>query len=163
MPVFCSTHAFLSRLDSPSGPSHCRGSKLHWVGLLWVSDWPVAETSTWDTQHKATDIHSTGAIRTSIPSKRATADPRLRRRGHRDWIYTHVATSDYGIRNYETTSFSGWLLIIRRNLPPALSTLKVQVGFPKIWSLLMIVSNFQVQRESGLSNKPINNLNEIVL
>jgi hypothetical protein len=34
--------------------------------------------------HKRQDIHAPGGIQTSNPSKRATADPRLRPRGHRD-------------------------------------------------------------------------------
>jgi hypothetical protein len=44
--------------------------------LLWISDQPVAETSTW--QHpapKETDIHARGGIWTHNPSKRAAADP----------------------------------------------------------------------------------------
>jgi hypothetical protein len=117
-----------------------------------VSDRPVAET-----QLNETDIHVSGAIRTRNPSKQATADRRLRTRGNRDRVDTHVATSDYDIRNYGTTSFSGWLLIIHRNLPPAFPILKMQVGFPKIWGLLMKVRNFHAQREFALSNELINN------
>jgi len=38
------------------------------------------------TKHlQETDIHAPGGIRTCNPSKRATADPRLRPRGHCDW------------------------------------------------------------------------------
>ena len=72
---------FFSWLDSPggSGPPHRLGFEitLHSVGLLWTSNRPVAVTSTW--QH--TNTHST---QTHNPSKRTTADPCLRPRGHRD-------------------------------------------------------------------------------
>jgi hypothetical protein len=53
------------------------------LGLLWMSEQPGAETSTW--QHTAltkTDILSSGGIRNRNPSKRAAAEPRLRPRGH---------------------------------------------------------------------------------
>jgi len=33
-----------------------------------------------------TDIHVLGGIRNRNTSKRAAADPRLRPRGHRDWL-----------------------------------------------------------------------------
>ena len=51
------------------------------VGLLWTSDKPNAETSTW--QH-TTHIHAHGGIWTHNPSKRTAADLRLRPRGHCD-------------------------------------------------------------------------------
>ena len=55
----------------------------HSVGLLWTSDQPDAQTSSLpDTQHlQETGVHAPGGIRTSNPSKRAAADPHLRRRG----------------------------------------------------------------------------------
>jgi hypothetical protein len=55
----------------------------HSVGLLWTSNQPVAETSTWK-HSQQTDIHALGGIRTHNPSKRAAVDPRLRQRGHWD-------------------------------------------------------------------------------
>ena len=49
----------------------------HSVGLLWTSDQPYADTSTW--QHsQETDIHAPGGIGIHNPSKRAAADPSLR-------------------------------------------------------------------------------------
>jgi hypothetical protein len=57
------------------------------VGLLWTSDQPDSETSSW--QHKQlheTDIHACGGIRTLDPIKRKATDPRLRLRGHWDWL-----------------------------------------------------------------------------
>jgi hypothetical protein len=57
----------------------------HWVGLLWTSDQPDTETSTW--QHKTTqetNIHASGGIRTHNPSKRAIVDTRFLPRGHWD-------------------------------------------------------------------------------
>ena len=38
-----------------------------------------------NTNSQETDFHASGGIRTGNPSKRATADPSLRPRGHRDW------------------------------------------------------------------------------
>jgi hypothetical protein len=57
----------------------------HPVWLLWTSDRPVAETSTWQhTQNlQETDIHASAGTRTLNPNKRAAVDPRLRPRGHR--------------------------------------------------------------------------------
>ena len=52
------------------------------VGLLWTSDQPVAETSTWQHTTLRTNIHATGGIGTHNLSRRAAADPRLRPRGH---------------------------------------------------------------------------------
>jgi hypothetical protein len=55
----------------------------HSVGLLWTSDWPIAETSIRQTQHlQETSIHAYGGIRTRNPARRATVDPGLTERGH---------------------------------------------------------------------------------
>ena len=56
----------------------------HSVGLLWTSDQPDVETSTWQLTTFTTDIHAPGGIRTQNPSNRAAADLRLRPRGHWD-------------------------------------------------------------------------------
>jgi len=57
----------------------------HSVGLLWTSDQPDAETSTWQTQNsQETDIRAPGGIRTRSTSKPGSADLRLRSRGNRD-------------------------------------------------------------------------------
>ena len=71
----------------PSSPSvlhnHTQLSDTpHSVGLLWVSDQPDAETSSW--QHTS-NVHDPVGIRTHNPSKR---DSRLRPRGH----LTHFQT-----------------------------------------------------------------------
>jgi hypothetical protein len=49
----------------------------HSVGLLCMSDQPVAETSTWRHTTKETSIDASGGFRNYNPSKRAAADPRL--------------------------------------------------------------------------------------
>jgi hypothetical protein len=55
------------------------------VGLLWMRDPPVAETSTWQHKHsEETNVHGHAGIRTHDPSKRSAADLRLRPRGHWD-------------------------------------------------------------------------------
>jgi hypothetical protein len=58
---------------------------LHSVKLLWFSDQPVTKLLPDKTQHSLeTNIHVPGEIWTRNPSKPATADPRLGRRGHWD-------------------------------------------------------------------------------
>jgi len=53
--------------------------------LLWRSDQPDADTSTWQhTTLTETDFHATGGIRTRNPSKWAAADSCLRPRSHWD-------------------------------------------------------------------------------
>jgi hypothetical protein len=42
----------------------------HSVGLLWTSDQPEADTSTWQHTTLTGDIHASGGIRTRSPSKR---------------------------------------------------------------------------------------------
>jgi len=57
----------------------------HSVGLLWTSDSPTKRRIPDSSQHsKETDIHATGGIRKSNPTKRVTTEPRLRQRGHWD-------------------------------------------------------------------------------
>jgi hypothetical protein len=43
----------------------------HSVGLLWTSDQPDAETSTWQRTTFTTDIHAADGIRTRNPKKGA--------------------------------------------------------------------------------------------
>jgi hypothetical protein len=75
------------------GPPHYRAFTItlrhtpQSVGLLWTRDRPIAETSTW--QHTALTTETSmppGGIRTRNPSKRTSADPRLRRRGQWDGL-----------------------------------------------------------------------------
>jgi hypothetical protein len=58
------------------------------VGLLWTSDQPVAETSTYTAQHnietQETNIHAPSEIRIRDPSNQVATDLRLRPRGHWD-------------------------------------------------------------------------------
>jgi len=57
----------------------------HSVGLLWMSDQLVTDTSTW--WHTTLNIGiraPAGGIRSCSPSKRAAANPRLRSHGHLD-------------------------------------------------------------------------------
>jgi len=55
----------------------------HWIGLLWTSDLPDAETSTWQHIEVTRDRHPCpDGIRTRNPGMRTVAEPRLRPRGH---------------------------------------------------------------------------------
>ena len=58
----------------------------HSAGLLWTSDRPVTQNSTWQHTTLTTDRRPCppGGIRTRSSSKRAAADPQLRPRGHWD-------------------------------------------------------------------------------
>jgi hypothetical protein len=71
----------------------------HTVGLLWMSDQPVSETSTYTGQHnietQGTNIHALSRIRTRYPSNQAAADLRLRPRGYRD---RQNITTNYKVR-----------------------------------------------------------------
>jgi len=86
----CLLFSFYHGATAPSGPwpPNYRGFMIthndapQSVGLLWASDQPDAETSTWQHTTLTRNIHATGEIRTQNPSKRAAADPLLRPRGH---------------------------------------------------------------------------------
>jgi hypothetical protein len=68
-PVRTFGHPFLGFLDH---------TYRHTVGLLWTSDQPVAEASTYTGQHniytQQTNIHAPSGIRTRDPSNQAAAD-----------------------------------------------------------------------------------------
>jgi hypothetical protein len=75
----CSSHL---EHKAPFGVSVITHILIHKVGLLWTSDQPVAETSTYTGQHNVytqeTNIHATIEIRTRDPSNQPAADLRLR-------------------------------------------------------------------------------------
>ena len=78
-------------------PTHSRGSEIthkdapQSIGLLWTSDQPVADTTTWRTQHlQRTTIYAPGGIRTRSSSKRSAVDTRLRPLGHWDGHWLHL-------------------------------------------------------------------------
>jgi hypothetical protein len=62
----------------------------HTAGLLWSSDQPVAEASTYTGLHniqtQETNIHAFSGIRTRDSSNQAVADLRIRPPGHRDQL-----------------------------------------------------------------------------
>jgi len=80
------------------------------VGILWTSDQPVAETSTWQHTTRTEDRHALSGIRTRSPSKRAAADLRLRPRGHRSWpnfsTFSLNSTGDVVITKSEIKIYS---------------------------------------------------------
>jgi len=58
----------------------------HLVGLLWTSDQPNAQTSTWQHTTLTRDsINAPGRNRNHNPSQREAANSILRPRGHWDW------------------------------------------------------------------------------
>jgi len=63
--------------------SRSHSGKPRSVGLLWTSDQPDAETSTWKTTVLTRDIHAPGGIQIRNPSKLSATDlRRLRPRDH---------------------------------------------------------------------------------
>ena len=90
----------------------------HSVGCLWTIDQFVAETTTWKNIHHSqqTDFFAPGGIRTHNPSKRAAADPRLRRRGNRcrkvecNVVPVNNMKSLNGTRTHNFDSRWWWLL-----------------------------------------------------
>jgi len=81
-------------------PTHCSGFgitlRTRSVGLLWMGDWPVAKTSTWIHIPLTRDRHPSPQ-RDSIrnPSRQATAEPRLRQRGHWGRLICILASDTY--------------------------------------------------------------------
>ena len=70
--------------SGPHEASRSHSDTPHSVEPLWTRDQPDAETSTWTNTTlppPKKDIQVPDRIRTRNPSKRATADPRLRPRG----------------------------------------------------------------------------------
>ena len=64
----------------------------HSVGLLWTSDQPDADTSTWQPTALTTDFHGAGGIRSHNSSKRTAADPHRRPRVNRDRQLNYLAS-----------------------------------------------------------------------
>ena len=82
--------SFSPWLDSPNGPGPPRSHSdtQHSVGLLWTSDQPVADTSTW--QHTTLTKDRQPYPRrdwTWNSSKRAAANPRIRPSGDWNWQF----------------------------------------------------------------------------
>ena len=96
--AFCLHFFFGATVPSGPGPPHSRGYSIthndapQSVGLLWMSDQPVAETSKKiiHNTHNGTDIHAPGWIRTHNLSRRAAADLRLRPHGHWDRHFVFI-------------------------------------------------------------------------
>jgi hypothetical protein len=78
----------------------------HTTGLLWTSDQPVAEVSTYTGQHniytQQTNILAPNGIRTCDPSSQAAADISLRPRGRWDRPATFITALQFGTqKKYE--------------------------------------------------------------
>ena len=82
------------------------------VGLLWTSDRPVAETSTWQHTTFTTDIHAPGGIRTHNLSRRAALDRATTGTGKTLIVQTCIV-SDYrrrGVKSHKEVPQSVGLL-----------------------------------------------------
>ena len=69
---------------------HSHSDTPHSVGLLWKSDRPDAETSTFQYKTQETDIYAPGRILTHRFRKRASADPRHWDRRLQFYIYIYI-------------------------------------------------------------------------
>ena len=92
----------LSTAQPGPGPSHSWCFEITYndtsqsVGLLWTSDRPLTDTSTWQrTTLKHTNIHASGGIRTRNSSKRSAVDTRLRPLGHWDQLLLCITCKYY--------------------------------------------------------------------
>ena len=91
----------------------------HSLGLLWTSDRPDAETSTWKHKTLTRERYDPGRIRTRNPSKRAPSTPSIRPRGHWDRLVPDTVIS--------YVSFHRHLIPIFNAPPP---TLPITTAFP---------------------------------
>jgi hypothetical protein len=99
-------------------------SQPHSVGLLWTSDQPDAEVSTWQHTTLIRYIHAPGVFRTRNLSKWAVARTRLRLRGYwdrrkggmrtkfRQEIYIQISTAAQGSTVRRGPENAGWFRIL---------------------------------------------------
>ena len=94
-----------------------KASQSHLAGLLWMSDQPNAETTTWCHATLTRDRHSCpGGIRTCNPSQQAAAHPRFRT--HSDWGRpTHLITRSYPLMSVNYPWLFQTPLLINERLP----------------------------------------------
>ena len=82
--------------NAATAPSGCEGLHMieawlshsdipHLAGLVWISDQPDAEASTWQHTTLTGDIHAPSKIQNHSPSEWAAADPRLRPCSQCNW------------------------------------------------------------------------------
>jgi hypothetical protein len=81
----------------------------HPVGLLYMSDWPLTQASTYTTHEKqGTNIHTFTEIRTSNPSSQVAADLRLPKpHAHRDRLWFIKIAIFYGVVVTDRTTQDG--------------------------------------------------------
>ena len=85
----------------------------HSAGLLWTSDQPVTQTSTWQHTTLTTTIHAPGGIWTHNFSRRAAADQRLSPRCHWDrplhhWLAIFTAPENKSRQSKEQVTLYDW-------------------------------------------------------
>jgi hypothetical protein len=133
----------------------------HSVGLLWTSDQPVTESSTWQNTTLVRDRQPCpGEIRTHNPSKRTAADPLPRPRGHWDrrlrYLYLNGDRTDrkegrrstavsvlndsvmktYGRMEYSSTSYQ--LTWCRWMISCKIASLILKIGIGLLWMVMCI-------------------------
>jgi len=123
---------------SEPGPPYSRGLHItpndapQSVGLLWTSDQPLAESSTWQHATLTTDIHAPRGIRTHNLSKRAAKDLHLRARGH--WDRQHFCSEIISCK-IDNSAILMWCIgLTRGSVSGLLTPLCVAGNFGKIIS-----------------------------
>jgi hypothetical protein len=80
--------------------SRSHSNTQHSVGLLWTSDQPEAETSTWQRMTLKRDSNAPVGIRNLSPSKRTATDPCLISRGHWDRLIWNILAHSLPQKTY---------------------------------------------------------------
>ena len=117
---------------------------IHSVGLVWMEDRPVAETSTWQYTTLTGDRYSCpGGIRNRNPSQLAAEGLRPRPQGHRDRQNAPFPTNEYitmichFVRGRQSICCHScqetWIFC--RSLPPEIVR-KAQTSFPTLFAHL---------------------------
>jgi hypothetical protein len=108
----------------------------HSVGLLWESDQPYEETSTWQHTTLTRDRHlCPDGIRTHNLSNRTVTDPRLRLRGYRDRPFNIW-------KGYKTIPVQAWIVpeCSRRSRFPDFVTFGTLIAFTPQEIFLVLIS-----------------------
>jgi len=109
--VICFTVLFFRGATAPIGRRslHCRGFTIilrhTTVGRTPLDEWSARRRDLYPTTQNTDnrqDIHVPGVIRTFNPSRRATADIRLRPRGHWDRLYCILICIFFGLQKQGT-------------------------------------------------------------
>ena len=91
LPTHCRCRGFLLHLFRLIDWHTHTHTHTHLVGLHWLRDWSIVETSTCTTHNtRKTNSHVPGRIRIRNPSRWVATDLHVRPHGHQDWLITII-------------------------------------------------------------------------